>query len=114
MLALGGVESGLKGGFDSVDCFNGGDARNAIFEVPFDPHSQGHRSRWAPDAGAVHADSDGVLWGDFDEFDIAAVILDGWADAFDDERDLVPERVPGGVWGCGHIRVYPAGGCESL
>jgi thiamine pyrophosphokinase len=41
--------------------------------------------------------------GDFNQFYVAAVGLDGGADALDDERDLVPEWVLGdGVFRSGH------------
>lgn len=74
------------------------------WRFPFDAHAEGHRGGWAADAGPVHADADGVGGGDLDEFDVSAVGLDGRPDAFDDERDLVPQGVLGRVGGGWHDR----------
>jgi len=80
---------------------DGGDFGDAVFEVSFDADAEGHVGGGAAYACAVHADFDDAIVGDFDEFDVAAVVLDGWSDAVDDECDAFVEvfaLVVGVVW----------------
>lgn len=66
-----------------------GDFGDSVFEVAFDADAEGHVGGRAADTGAVHTNFDYTCGCDFDEFDVAAVILDGGSDAVDDERNTI-------------------------
>lgn len=68
-----------------------------LAEVALDPDLQGDRRGRAAYARAVETDTDKVVRGDFDQFDIAAVGLDGWADEVDDHCDALGERLRDGA-----------------
>ena len=64
--------------------FDAGDFGNFFSDVAFDAHVKGHGAAWAADAGTVEADFDDTFGGDFDEFNVSAVGLDGRSDTADD------------------------------
>ncbi len=83
-----------------VDGFDGFDARDVGFDVFLDALGERHFGGGAADAGAVESDFDGAVVGEVDEFDVAAVGLDGWTDSVDDAGDVAEacvEVVVGGV-----------------
>ncbi len=88
---------GSRSGGALVDCLDSGDFWDSVFEVSFDADAEGHVGGWAAYACAVHFDFDDAFGGDFDEFDVAAVVLDGRSYAVDDECDAVVEALI--VWG---------------
>lgn len=60
-------------------------------EIAFKADLEGHSAGGASDAGPVEADFDDAVLGEADEFDIAAVGLDGWSDKADDLGDAVED-----------------------
>jgi hypothetical protein len=75
-------------GLQLVDGFDAGDFGDVGFEVAFDADLEGDHAARAADAGAVEADLDFAFGGDVDEFEIAAVCLDGGANEFEHLHDL--------------------------
>jgi len=86
------------------------DLRDVGFEISLDADLEGHGAGRAADAGAVEADADGSIRGDVDEFDVAAVGLDGGPDEVEDGRDSAAEVCGVGVCLLGHGEGYARGG----
>lgn len=84
------------------DGFDGGDFGDVVAEVFLDADLEGHVAGGAADAGAVEADADDACGRDVDQFQVAAVGLDGWPDFFKDSRDAVAEAVAPGLGVSGH------------
>lgn len=86
------------------DCFHSLDFRDVQSQIPFDSHLERHFAGGATHASAVETDANGAGDGQFDQFEIAAVGLDGRADQVDHAPDAFEEfSVPenGGI-GVGH------------
>ena len=75
----------------SVDRDDGRDLWDVVLEVALDAFTEGHRSARAADAGAVEADFDRAVVRDFDEFEVAAVGLDGGTDGIEHASDALVE-----------------------
>ena len=71
-----------------VDLFDASDAWHFFEEVAFDAHLEGHGGGWTANAGPEELDEDGAVGPDADEFEVAAVGLDGRPNAFEDRCDL--------------------------
>jgi len=80
-----------------INRLDSSDFGDSIFEISFDADAEGHVGGWASYACAVHFDFDDAIFGDFDEFDVTAVVLDGRSDAVDDKCDAFVEILA--VWG---------------
>jgi hypothetical protein len=85
----------------SIDGFDAADLRDVFLQVALDAHLEGDGGGGAADACAVEADADDLIGGDPDEFDIAAIGLDGGADEVDDLGDALDERGVSADDGCG-------------
>ncbi len=79
--------------------------RHFFAEVAFNPHLQGHCRRRTAMTRPVEADVDHAIGFDVDEFDVAAVGLDGRADEVDDVlHTLSHVRLLGLCRSGGHVR----------
>lgn len=69
-------------------------------EVPLDALGERHLGGRAPDTGAMEADANGAIAGEVNQFDIAAVGLDGGSDGVEDlgnASEAIGEGVGGDV-----------------
>ena len=63
---------------------NRGDFGDLVAEGAFDAHGQRHFAGRATHAGSVKSDLDDSICVHVDQFNVAAVTLDGWAKRFQD------------------------------
>lgn len=75
----------LTGPSDSfLDGFDPGHFRNMIADVSFDSFAERHRRGRAAHARAVQPDADQPIGSDIDQFNIASIGLNRWADRVED------------------------------
>ena len=87
-----------------------GDFVDVFGEVLFDAEFEGHGGGGAVDAGALEADLDDAVGSDGDEFEVAAIGLDGGSDLLDDFFDALGEGFGGVRVGPGHGEILIGGG----
>lgn len=85
-------ESCHRWGSAGLDRLNTGDFGYIGLEVLFDAQPERHIRGRAANARPVHTDMDNPGLGDSDELDVAAVVLNRWADAIDHHRDPFKQR----------------------
>lgn len=74
------------------DGLNTSDLRDIRLEVLLDPETERHARGRATNAGPVHPDVNDPVVGDFEQLDVAAIILYRWANPVDHHRDAIVHR----------------------
>jgi hypothetical protein len=93
------VASGYEGPQWLFDRFDRADFRDVRPDIALDAGAERHLAGWAVDACAMETDRDDAVRCDVDEFDIAAVGLNGRADEVKDALDtLLNGRAEFGAW----------------